>query len=931
MNAVAQTLASLMHRGGRATARHLQKSRDADSSVQRQAQKNGCACGGGCPKCQTKKNGLKISQPGDASEIEADQVADKIMRMSSPVLTPSASNENHANTVVSKSSSSMDGNKTFSRKALPSNSSSPSQTPAHIDNALSSGGQGLDRKTRNFFEPRLGYDLSGVRIHTNATARQSAQAVDARAYTLGSNIVFAENEYQPDSRSGKQLLAHELAHVVQQHNSNEKIHRAARGAAGGCGICMNDPGGKEAGKIAHAEIQMAFAAGNPDIVAEYAIPVVEPGAIPPFVPEIDLSYVTHTKSQKTISIGEIKPLDDAGKQVGIAREKLKDYARELKANTSLQFDEVIRMTDSPPAGPIPFFNPSHPPGCPPQMIYVQMTEPGIYQYYCEPPFSTLVKNPLCKCKKKEEDEEKKDKKVIEVEKPKVEVKNKQDEKNDKKKEPETGLPPYVVPAAIGAGVSVAAAAYLRKKAIEQAEKRAAQLAWRKMAEAAAARRIAAATAKNAAGKTIGKVAVYAEIAAAAALILLYPERVEAKPGMGPSPIESLYKAMTTNGSPPSPEMKALIESDPILKQLAEEAGSSGDGSKLQEEMALRTLEMIKNNPDIFTPEDLEFLSEFSKTAQTAQAPKTAEELRQAIDAAKAGKTGSASNSKGIGDDKSTAKTDTPPTTKPDGDKPGGSTQGDAAQPDGKSNTGDKAMDGGTPQADNTTAPGQDDPKFKKLNDESRKQITEAPPQVSKLFKEFASGQKDDLKLDDEIVKKFFDVVPKDLTDKQVETLIDGLTSSQGKTIDEAIQLLKTAIEQVKKSDTAKEAGGENTGTPSTPTTTDSPPAKTKDQIIAELAAIAKRWDFSSIPNGKVKIQDGTKKVTGNQLNTYVYGKVNGVGIVGYISGTIPNGIDVSKLKKGDTFTVTITSQSPFVDKDGKVHEFKMGSKFTMGK
>jgi hypothetical protein len=65
-------------------------------------------------------------------------------------------------------------------------------------------------------EPRFGYDFSGVRVHTDARAAESARAVDARAYTVGSNVVFGTGQYAPTNEAGKSLLAHELAHVVQQ-------------------------------------------------------------------------------------------------------------------------------------------------------------------------------------------------------------------------------------------------------------------------------------------------------------------------------------------------------------------------------------------------------------------------------------------------------------------------------------------------------------------------------------------------------------------------------------------------------------------------------------------------------------------------------------------------------------------------------------------
>lgn len=82
---------------------------------------------------------------------------------------------------------------------------------------LSSTGQPLDGEARDFFEPRIGYNLGGVRVHTGDAAAESARSINARAYTLGSDIVFGSGEYVPHSASGRHLIAHELAHVVQQN------------------------------------------------------------------------------------------------------------------------------------------------------------------------------------------------------------------------------------------------------------------------------------------------------------------------------------------------------------------------------------------------------------------------------------------------------------------------------------------------------------------------------------------------------------------------------------------------------------------------------------------------------------------------------------------------------------------------------------------
>jgi hypothetical protein len=80
-------------------------------------------------------------------------------------------------------------------------------------------GQPLDAAARAYFEPRFRQDFSQVRVHTDARAAESARTVNARAYTLGSDIVFAEGAFSPGSSAGLRLLGHELAHTVQQRNN----------------------------------------------------------------------------------------------------------------------------------------------------------------------------------------------------------------------------------------------------------------------------------------------------------------------------------------------------------------------------------------------------------------------------------------------------------------------------------------------------------------------------------------------------------------------------------------------------------------------------------------------------------------------------------------------------------------------------------------
>ncbi|MEV6525691.1 DUF4157 domain-containing protein [Longispora sp. NPDC051575] len=99
----------------------------------------------------------------------------------------------------------------------------------------SGGGTGLDPDTRGDMESRFGQDFGDVRVHTDGAAHESATAVDARAYTVGSNIVFQRGVYDPGSDQGRHTLAHELTHVVQQRNG------PVDGTDAGGGVRVSDP------------------------------------------------------------------------------------------------------------------------------------------------------------------------------------------------------------------------------------------------------------------------------------------------------------------------------------------------------------------------------------------------------------------------------------------------------------------------------------------------------------------------------------------------------------------------------------------------------------------------------------------------------------------------------------------------------------------
>jgi Domain of unknown function (DUF4157) len=103
---------------------------------------------------------------------------------------------------------------TMQRKA--SHDGAQHHIPPVVHSVLGSPGHTLDDGTRAFMESRFGYDFSQVRVHTGAQAAESARAVGAHAYTIGGDIVFDTGKYDPHSSTGRELLAHELTHAIQQ-------------------------------------------------------------------------------------------------------------------------------------------------------------------------------------------------------------------------------------------------------------------------------------------------------------------------------------------------------------------------------------------------------------------------------------------------------------------------------------------------------------------------------------------------------------------------------------------------------------------------------------------------------------------------------------------------------------------------------------------
>jgi hypothetical protein len=180
---------------------------------------------------------VTVNPPGDRFEQEADRLANQVMCMPTPEIFP-------AQTRSSGECNSRDDGELIQTQLLPPRVTGlPQRQPKNVQRRakrdercppretlgldgpmakMDGSGHPLPSSIRNFFEPRFGYDFSRVRIHTTALAADAARSINARAFTRGRTIVFGSHQYRPDTDSGRQLIAHELCHVVQQGAAAER-------------------------------------------------------------------------------------------------------------------------------------------------------------------------------------------------------------------------------------------------------------------------------------------------------------------------------------------------------------------------------------------------------------------------------------------------------------------------------------------------------------------------------------------------------------------------------------------------------------------------------------------------------------------------------------------------------------------------------------
>jgi hypothetical protein len=182
----------------------------------------------------TAAGGLLIGGLQDPAEKAADRMADRVMRMGAPVIhrkcAECEAEEKEAKRAVKEPEEDKEAKRAVKEPeedkqvqakaaprtapAAPGAAAAPASPGAAKAIGALGGGRPLASAERAFFEPRMGADLSGVRLHDGRAADRASKAINARAFTLGRDIAFASGEYQPDTDTGRRLMAHELAHVV---------------------------------------------------------------------------------------------------------------------------------------------------------------------------------------------------------------------------------------------------------------------------------------------------------------------------------------------------------------------------------------------------------------------------------------------------------------------------------------------------------------------------------------------------------------------------------------------------------------------------------------------------------------------------------------------------------------------------------------------
>jgi hypothetical protein len=824
-------------------------------------------------RLQTIQRKLIVGAADDPLEREADAMADRVMRGT----TPSFIQKKSWLQPVESEKPRIDPFGSFIQKKETQSQDTVSEPSINLIQAEKGLGSPLPATEKSFMESRFGMDFSNVSIHNGNTSVQLSKELNAQAFTTGNDIFFNEGKFQPDTRDGRSLLAHELTHVVQQGKGvSRKIQRSPWGPCPpGVPLNAQNPfiyGAAELYAIAqYKEMNTGHVVvTNKELEIGTTLTGL-PAREQKIFNKIRDGFHRDKNPQKRQWIEPADKVTDAAEATGEALEKGFQFVQQLLQPdimdlTSLEvydvttlkqrdkkLNKVLNITYVPRLKALTQLNWKAGKSFGPMIPYAIPILPSKDKILCfgSTDFAThpgvityeAVKITIPKLKKPGD-----------ADKPK---------EPEKAKEPEKPKEPEKAKAAgsafnFGLGISFLSSSAGAGNA---------GIGISIMSDGVSVGTLSAGIVYDSQGAAIGVVSGGAgsgNISAGAGVAGAGISKdnlgaAAGTAGAGESKDNTIASAGTagTGKTEGQTEAQAGESGDATSKPLQNGKGKDSteeaiaQASKMDEVIKKATpaqkkllAKMIGKQNGNYQVPDSKWMEEFlesTKNITDAEVDKFADGItgNAQADLQKVKPKDQQGDGKAKGDVKANVgsqvnKTDTT----------------DAGTTKDKTDGG-----GGTAAAD----------KYKGLNDESRKKISGAPEPVSSLFKSFTEGHKDDLKLTDEIVSKFFDAVPADLTQEEADKLAEGMVSSKGKTPDEVIAELKKSVEEIRK---GKKTGETKTDTSAKKDDEKKTEAEQKPDIeygrqMAERILKKENWD-------KVKgfevVRRGDKSIGESKLN-----------------------------------------------------------------
>lgn len=761
------------------------------------------------------------------------------------------------------------GDRTRTTREASTRSSVRDDTSRSVQHALGETGRRLPPGLAGRFGARFGHDFGSVRVHDGPRADRSARDLDARAYTVGEHVVFAGGQYAPETSGGLRLLAHELAHVVQQSGAEQT---AVQRFAADRGTVADDAVG--AVGPADTSRQSATETGF-ERDAERATRALLRGDRVTVGRRSDEPVVARKRwgpcpAGKRLS-GGLWTRYHAAELAGIGLYKGMRPTHELLTNENLS---GVGLREMPTGGDQRLINAIYDlfrsPGTPSPIQRPKSVDPRAADRVPGEgsPQETIEGRDV---EKEERQQVPREPDIVDLTTREVyDVTTKKSAPAKAKKIEhkyvaplnsilnERGIggaqfkagtsmpepPNYVVgrPRGGGAGTQNVVICFgptdfdanpgvLAYEVIQQKRRRpdpdpVPDPVWIPVTLAAWYLSKQLAAALEAAGKKLGKrvLGPAVQVATVLAAVVLLTGDAQAEVsfgGEGKDPLVALFEYLASNGTPVPPELRKRIEANPELEKRLRKAASSGDLSDVQKELMKQTAQVINDNLDQFSDEDLRRLAEATEIASGGQpggqAP-TVAELKQRIQQARRTKrrqAGTAGEGKGEGTSESGTESDEGGETK----SPEGGTEAESKKP---ATTGTEkppagGTDGGT--ARTPGGPGKGRSSESTEAKQIRTLLDDAPDHVERLLKQMLGGpEAEGPRLTPEFVQEFV-ATTQGLTPEQVTRLEGSIRTLQGESLAEILAQVKQAVARVKEST----AGG-GTTQPSSKQSTDQPRA-----------------------------------------------------------------------------------------------------------